>query len=72
MDNAAYTMVIPPTRPKNIKMIRTIFDATHRSGVIPSVTPTVAIAEAASNSAGTMGIFSAQPIKIPPARNRLK
>ena len=71
-DSAAYTMVIPPTRPRNIKMIRTVLDATHRSGVIPSVTPTVAMADAASNSAGMMGIFSAHPIKIPPAKNRLR
>ena len=44
-------MVMIPSRPKNIKMIRTICDAAHSELVMPVVRPTVHSAEIVSYSA---------------------
>ena len=49
LDNAANISVSPPTLPKNIRPIKTILDTVPRVGVIPRVSPTVAIAYGDSN-----------------------
>ena len=55
----AYISVRPPTRPKNIRKARIQWEKTPSSGVMPRDSPTVPIAEAVSNRAVSMGIFSA-------------
>lgn len=58
-DSAANTSVRPPTRPQYIKTINTSLAAAPRVGVTPSVKPTVAIAEPASNKLVSTGSPSA-------------
>ena len=71
MPKAAYINVNPPTRPKNIKMIKINLDAIPSVGVIPSVSPTVPTADAVSKRQDVIGRFSIALIAIPPNKNRV-
>ena len=61
---------MPPTLPKNINPINIPLEIYPSDGVIPSVNPTVPIAELVSNSADTSGNPSIALISIPPPKNK--
>ena len=71
-ENTAYINVSPPTRPIYISSIRTYREILCKEGVIPSVSPTVPMADAASKRLPSIGSPSAELITIPPARNIIK
>ena len=54
-ENVAKISVNPPTRPKNINRIRINLDSAQSCVVMPSVSPTVPIADAVSKSVVSSG-----------------
>ena len=64
--------VNPPTRPKNISIIRTSFEIRHNWEVIPKDNPTVPTADEASKKAVGMGMPSTVLMKIPPNKKRIR
>ena len=69
-DNVAKISVKPPIRPKNIRQINISLETRCSPGVIPSVRPTVPIADAVSDRQVRMGSSSTRLMTIPPSRNR--
>ena len=64
--------VSPPTLPKNISIISITRDTADRPLVMPSVSPTVPIAELVSNRQVSSGRFSTLLIMIPLVKNNTR
>ena len=64
--------VNPPTRPKNMSRISIPCDKIPRLGVMPSVSPTVPIAEAVSKRQASKGSFSIILMISPPPKNKVR